>query len=487
MALTLSDKDSVNLIHARLSQLRPSLRAYVIARVARKWETILPAQTQPINGDLLLVDDMGASMEVVIPGDCMHRFSDEKVAEGKVYKILHFQVSNRKKKYKSIPGEYTIYFLSSTKLIEVTEDLHMYPRYFFRFAQMADIITRSEKDPVFTDAIGMFIVYGEPVGVPVDSGVRIFHKVDVDIRLLSDEILRLSFWVSHIQHLNLAELAAMSEKPILEVAATTVRSYSSTKYLCSSSSTKVYVNPDIKEARETPVALLTSDQASQSAASANAKDATILQLLYLDLNKVQGQKFRVEAEITEFDTTNGWYYECYSDCPFKVHPAEGGVFFCTQHKLVTPRLVDQTLKRGWLKFKVYAYTEKQARQAIPTALKGKQIIGSASERQLPATLALPQPLPLLDDSQTCPDSPSIPADLFVETSLLKKIKQEPTPDGHSRDQDQPDSDSQLHQDIPEKINQESATEEQTEKLDNSHSHTQTQHRTVPRGAKDKQV
>ncbi|OMP01014.1 7-cyano-7-deazaguanine tRNA-ribosyltransferase [Corchorus olitorius] len=58
MALTLSDKDSIALIHARLSQLKPSLKAYVIARVARKWETILPTQTQPINADLLLVDDM---------------------------------------------------------------------------------------------------------------------------------------------------------------------------------------------------------------------------------------------------------------------------------------------------------------------------------------------------------------------------------------------------------------------------------------------
>ncbi|OMO53364.1 hypothetical protein CCACVL1_28690 [Corchorus capsularis] len=58
MALTLTDKDSIKLIHARLAQLRPSLRAYVIVRVARKWETILPAQTEPINGDLLLVDGM---------------------------------------------------------------------------------------------------------------------------------------------------------------------------------------------------------------------------------------------------------------------------------------------------------------------------------------------------------------------------------------------------------------------------------------------
>ncbi|OMO50947.1 hypothetical protein CCACVL1_30128 [Corchorus capsularis] len=60
MALTLSDTrlDSIELIHARLSQLRSSLKAYVIARVARKWKTILPAQTEPINADLLLVDDM---------------------------------------------------------------------------------------------------------------------------------------------------------------------------------------------------------------------------------------------------------------------------------------------------------------------------------------------------------------------------------------------------------------------------------------------
>ncbi|OMO53365.1 hypothetical protein CCACVL1_28691, partial [Corchorus capsularis] len=81
------------------------------------------------------------------------------------------------------------------------------------------------------------------------------------------------------------------------------------------------------------------------------------------------------------------------------------------------------------------------------------------------------------------DSPSILTDLFVKPSPLKKIKREPTPNEESRDQDQPDSDSEAHQNIPEKINQESVTKERSKKQDHSDSHTQTQQRTVPRGAK----
>ncbi|OMP04885.1 Nucleic acid-binding protein [Corchorus olitorius] len=461
MALGLPGKDSIEVIHTRLSELRPSLKAYVIARVVRMWETVLPGQTEPINGDLLLVDDM---------------------------------VHDRKKKFKSVPQEYTIYFSSSTKLIEVIENLQMYPRYFFRFAAMVDIMKRSENDPVFTDTIGMFVGYGEPVAVLVDSGTRTSHKVDVNLRLLSDDILRVSFWVSHIQHLNLAELAAMAEKPVFAVAGTTVRSYSDTKYLCSSSSTKVYVNPDIAEAQEirqrfkddrTPVVLLTSDQATQSLASTNAKDATIVELLYLDVNKAQGQKYKVEAEVIEVDTTNGWYYECCSGCPFKVHPAKGGGFECTQHGVVTPRLVmqltlmikDETaddfevtvfgpLAENLIGVNITAEVSDRGvhPNKLPSTAKdlGKQIIGSASDAELPTAANLPEQLLASDDSQTCLDSPSIPSDLFAEFSPLKKIKQEPTPNDEKKEQE-------------------------TKKRDQSHSSAQPQQKILPRESRVKQV
>ncbi|OMO53005.1 hypothetical protein COLO4_36877 [Corchorus olitorius] len=292
MTLSLSKKDPPELIHVGLSHLRPSLMAYVIARVARKWETIILAETYPINTDLLLVDDKGDSMEVVIAHECMQRFSDN-IVEGTVYKILHFQVSDRKKKYK--------------------------------FADMEEIKKRSERDPVFTDVIGMFVGYGDPIAVSVDSGTPMVDKIDINLRLLSGEILRVSFWANHISHLNLAELAAMQEKPIFAIGGTTVQSFSATKYLSSLSSTKIYVNPDIKEADQirerfkddqTPVMLLTNDKASQSLSLGNAKDATIFDLLYLDRDRAQGQKYRVE-----------------------VHAAKGCAVSCTQHGLVTPRLV----------------------------------------------------------------------------------------------------------------------------------------------------
>ncbi|OMO72754.1 hypothetical protein CCACVL1_17617 [Corchorus capsularis] len=224
MALAIPDKKPLQIIHARLSDLRPGLMAYVITRVARKWETVLPGGTIPINGDLLLVDDRGGSIEVVIPHDCMRRFSSDKVVKGKVYKILHFEVLDRKKKYKSIPAEFTIYFNSSTKLIELTEGINMYPMYFFRFADMIEIRERSKKDPVFTDVIGMFVGYGEPIAISVDSGTRMSDKLDVNLRLLRSFIIVFCLLYSSL--------------------------YVETKFISSSSTTKVYVNPDILEAEE---------------------------------------------------------------------------------------------------------------------------------------------------------------------------------------------------------------------------------------------
>ncbi|OMP08792.1 Nucleic acid-binding protein [Corchorus olitorius] len=422
------------------SELRPGLMAYVIARVARNWETVLPGGTIPINGDLLLVDDRGGSIEVVIPHDCMHRFSSDKVVEGNVYKILHFKVLDLKKKYKSIPAE---------------------------FADMNEIRERSEKDPIFTDVIGMFVGYGELVAISVDSGTRMSDKVDVNLRLLSDEIHRVSFWVSHISHLNLAEFAAMPWKPIFVVAGTTVIVYSVTKFLSSSSATKVYVDPDIPEAEEirqrfkndlAHVQLLAPEHTSQSLASANAKDAVIFNLLYLTLEKAQGQKFRVEAEVTELDTTNGWMQltlmikDDTADLEVAVFgPLAKNLIGVNLANEVAERTVDpnklpacakdiigsqfifilgvsdQTVKRGWRKFKVFAYTEKQVRQPLPPSVKGKQILGSTSHPVLRISTNVIDPTMVNQDSQTCPDSPLIPADLFVDSSPLKKIKQEESP------------------------------------------------------------
>ncbi|OMP08065.1 hypothetical protein COLO4_06803 [Corchorus olitorius] len=65
-----------------------------------------------------------------------------------------------------------------------------------------------------------------------------------------------SFWVSHIRDINLDELGAMLEKPIVVVAGTTMMKSLATKYLSSSSSTKVYVNPvpETEEIRESNLA-----------------------------------------------------------------------------------------------------------------------------------------------------------------------------------------------------------------------------------------
>ncbi|OMP03963.1 Exostosin-like protein [Corchorus capsularis] len=147
----------VELIPAIL-ELHVGIKAYVVVRITRKWETIFPRGVIPISVDLLFADEK----------DIFHRFEDM-VREGDVYKICHFLVLDAKPSYNCVSSTYDIYFDTSTGLELITDDIDRFSRFWFRLASLDEINQRGEHDPVLTNVVGMLLSITEVIPVQKTS------------------------------------------------------------------------------------------------------------------------------------------------------------------------------------------------------------------------------------------------------------------------------------------------------------------------------
>ncbi|OMO64422.1 Nucleic acid-binding protein [Corchorus olitorius] len=446
--------DVVKLFHATLAQLRPGIRAYVIVRISRMWDTIIPGSTEPKNHCLLLLDEKENAIQAVISREAMPDL-EKKFVVGRVYKIMRFQTLVCKTGYNAIPSEFIVHFNGGTEFLEISENVERFPRYHFRFASMEQIRCRHERDPVLTDVIGMLVSAGQAGSVPLQSGGSA-DKMDIYIRLASEDVLRITLWGSHIDSVNDPSiLLTAAEAGNFALAGTVVKEFSNRKLLWTCSVSKIFVDLEILKsaairerfaADKTAVEILASDEADNYQAAMEAEDVFINDLYYEDPSTMKGKRYRVQAKVKAINTTNGWYYETCPDCGVKLNPVNGR-FACFDHGGVTPRFVmqlillieddsasievavfgqlaqsfigvgvaaavagsnsgvmkaklpptaknvigkeflftvglsDQTIKRGYLKYKVYKYSPTVLiGDDIPVQAnvnKGKQIIGQA--------------------------------------------------------------------------------------------------------------
>ncbi|OMO51073.1 Nucleic acid-binding protein [Corchorus capsularis] len=158
------------------------MKVFVIARVARMWQNVYANSDTVARIDLLLVDADGSAMQAVIPNGILRWFF-ERISEGGVYKILRFDTVECKLYFVVIPSTYIIYFSTTTHVEEVLESVHMYSRYFFRFASFEEICLRGDKEPVLTDVIGVLTHVGEKSTVERSSGHGKVDKIDIIFKL----------------------------------------------------------------------------------------------------------------------------------------------------------------------------------------------------------------------------------------------------------------------------------------------------------------
>ncbi|OMO99937.1 Nucleic acid-binding protein [Corchorus olitorius] len=411
----------VKLFHCTLGKLKPGLKAFIVVRVARMWDIVLPDAVVPIRTDLLLVDHDGSTMQTIMPKGVSRRFSG-KIVEGCVYKFMRFDTVVCKLSYLVVPSEYIIYLNSSTSVEEITKSINFdYPRYFFRFATLEDLRARNEKSRISTDVIGVLTAIGSKTNVKRASGNSTDRR-DIMIKLQSNDDIMVKFWGLHVGSIDEGYLMSRPSNPVMVITSGIVKEFDTIKYISSSSATKIYIDIDIPESRHLKqrfdgiiphVKLLIADESQNIESVANPIHICVDELFYLSLDELRGQRYRVEGKIVEMDTSNG--------------------------------ITEQTYKRGLKKFKVYSYDAKEKANEPVVLDKGKKVVDYSGKEVIETdgdergnvecnesvivgdVVCTPQ----LHDRKReggvpvdVPDSPCIPHDMFDTDSPNKKSRKD---------------------------------------------------------------
>ncbi|GFQ03024.1 hypothetical protein PHJA_002446200 [Phtheirospermum japonicum] len=168
-------------LEAKLSQIEPGIRAFIVVRIVRLWKTMLPPHNEFISLDFVAFDDQKNAMHGTIPS----KYSDEleyQLIEGRVYKIKMFQVTKRKQSHNALPMEKMLYLNSTTEIEEINNDIDGYPHYYFQFATMEDIVHRTDHEYFMTDIFPTGEKY-----ISTSSASKIYVNLDIPETALLNE------------------------------------------------------------------------------------------------------------------------------------------------------------------------------------------------------------------------------------------------------------------------------------------------------------
>ncbi|OMO50054.1 Nucleic acid-binding protein [Corchorus olitorius] len=115
---------------------------YIILRVARRWDTILPTSGKFISVDFLFTDRNGHAIHGYT-NPKLHKNHSGVLLEGHVYKISTFQVKGLKGSHNAIPGTNTLLLYWSTTVTPVDVDVTPFPRHYFGFATIEQVLKSS--------------------------------------------------------------------------------------------------------------------------------------------------------------------------------------------------------------------------------------------------------------------------------------------------------------------------------------------------------
>ncbi|GFP94127.1 ATP-dependent DNA helicase pif4 [Phtheirospermum japonicum] len=273
---------------AKLSQIEPGIRAFIVVRIVRLWKTILPPYNEFISIDFLAVDDQKNAMHGTIPSEYSADFEDH-LMEGNVYKINMFQVTKRKQSHNVVPVQKMLYLSSTTRIEKINDDLDKYPQHYFQHATMDNIIARTDHEYFMTDVIGLLI------SVTPISSVQISPK-QVSANITGQSSAKT--FTANKRDIFIKLLRFQEETSTIEVMS----------------------NKEI------------------TMGHFKAHEMKIEDLHYLNAKEIKGQKFKVHAKISSINMRRGWYYKSWSMCTFRVDDGNDS-FNCARHGLTTPKLV----------------------------------------------------------------------------------------------------------------------------------------------------
>ncbi|KAE8771099.1 hypothetical protein D1007_57052 [Hordeum vulgare] len=292
-----------------LSQLEYGMdKCKVRVRISRLWESFNPKDDTLFGLDCLLIDDQEKTMQArVDPGD-IEQFEDLLV-EGKIYALSDFNVDEQRDYYMSCSNELTMYFGRQTVVTEIEGDIDSIPLHSFEFVKFKDLRYRCDDNSLLTDVLGHVVHVGDLREVSKKS--RVIEICNARIRDLRGRALSVTLF---------GDIASGFAEDMLEKgqdAAVVVvfagMSVTSSSSVCSTTSSKYYLDLEITEVQEFRANLLIQ-QANPVPEKTSAQKLaeswrTIEQLKSLDREEIQKSTTRVS--LIDIDCTSGW---CYLGC-----------------------------------------------------------------------------------------------------------------------------------------------------------------------------
>ncbi|OMO65289.1 Nucleic acid-binding protein [Corchorus olitorius] len=205
------------------------VQSFVIVRIVRLWDSIIPPHSYFIGIDFLAVDSEGYAMHGYILLDLADDFRAQLI-EGSIYRISTFEVRPRgRKTHLAIPCQRLLFFNVSTKVDEIPHHARSIPTYYFSFASYDDIMTRSNDMFYLIDIIGILDVITDVVPIELGNPVRI------------------TIWGPKTHDLDIAAIIRLPYKPVLSVSGLSVKYCQGFVHINSCSATKFHIDPSVHE------------------------------------------------------------------------------------------------------------------------------------------------------------------------------------------------------------------------------------------------
>ncbi|OMO88269.1 Nucleic acid-binding protein [Corchorus olitorius] len=219
---------------------------YIILRVARRWDTILPTTGKFITIDFLFTDRIGRAIHGYMDPKLQKNYSVV-LFEGHVYKISTFQVKGLKSSHNAVPGPNKLLLYYSTIVTPVDIDITPFPRHHFNLATIDQIVARINKDQIMTGMLSATTTLNK---IKVRRQEQEAKKRTVTLKLLSGGEVKVSIWAKFLANIDIDSLMVLQPKPIMLIAGTTVKGETSNFYLTTTTGSKIFINPDIPQTGE---------------------------------------------------------------------------------------------------------------------------------------------------------------------------------------------------------------------------------------------
>ncbi|OMP07940.1 Nucleic acid-binding protein [Corchorus olitorius] len=243
MSIAVVDKQT------KLSQLRDGgQRSFIVVRIVRLWDSIIPPRNIFTGIDFLTVDDKGFAMHGTIPAELADDFHGL-IKEGHVYRIQIFEVGPKgRKTHLAIPLEALLYFNVSTVIEPIPEGIDKYPSHYFRGT--------SDKREIF-------------------------------LTLQSGQKIKITVWDPKIVELDITSIILLGYKPVLAIGGISIRDNQAYKQINTCSGTKFLLEPNLPESfdvRKKPIELLSSADVDnlRDYTYPDAKENRVQDLLYMN-------------------------------------------------------------------------------------------------------------------------------------------------------------------------------------------------------------